>query len=630
MKSWMPGYMKRFWGKMGIFVLLFTLSRLVFLLFNQSHFPVVYFTDFLTGFWFDIITTAIIFLPILIIEVFPNKWRAKKWFQVILATVFFVFLSATVLMNLADIEYYKFTSSRLTASTFTMLSYGNDLQQQLPSFIRDYWYVFGILILFLSLAAWLYKRLLKIQDDSKHTSWLKQSLYFIGTACVLVLLGRGVGLRPIDPLTATAYTIDRNVPLVLNSAFTAIKSFGQKELKEKEYYANENELNFEFNPVKKDMDGAILDHPNVVIIMLESFSNEFIASINGSEDVNTPFLDSLIGESLVFTNCYANGKKSIDAVPSIVSSIPKLMDNEFITSTYATNRIESLPKSLHKMGYESAFFHGATNGSMNFDQFASKVDFDHYYGRNEYNNESDFDGTWGIFDEPFFKWSTTKMNDFNKPFFATIFSLSSHPPYTIPEAYTNRFNRYDDPMKNAVEYSDYALSQFFKAAQQYDWYRNTLFIITADHTPASGTPEFFSDMGNMYIPLVFYHPTDTHFQNIKTDKIVAQIDIMPTILDLVGYPYSYYAYGQSIFQHQEGISVSYVNNKYLIYGKNHLLTFQNEAPLGLYLLSDRIQSENRLMQDADIETYLEKKLKAYIQRYHHDLIHNQMTAEDYE
>jgi phosphoglycerol transferase MdoB-like AlkP superfamily enzyme len=593
-------------------------------LFNLSQFREVGFWDFFVGFLFDIVTTAIVFLPLLVFELFPNPWRSSKIYQLILNSLFYLFLFFSLLMNLADIEYFKFSSSRSNVSTLKMMGYGNDFKQQLPSFIKDFWYLFIIALILMFISWWLLKKVNKIEDDSRTTSILKQSLFFVIMSAVLVVTGRGVSLRPIEPINITGFVDDQNVSLSLNSTFTIIKSWGKTTIKERHYFKS-NELKQIINPIKQFDNRKVLDQPNIVIIMLESFSVEYIASINGTKTVNTPFLDSLINQALVFTNCYANGKKSIDAVPSIISSIPKLMDQEFITSNYSTNKIESIPKHLKTLNYESAFFHGATNGSMNFDQFCAKVKFDHYFGRNEYANDDDFDGTWGIFDEPFFKWSADKMSEMTPPFFSTIFSLSSHPPYTIPDKYKDKFVNGKSPMHNSVKYTDYALQQFFAYAKTQPWYNNTLFIITADHTPASNTPEYFKDIGNMHIPLVFFHPTDTNFRGVET-KVVAQIDIMPTLFDLIGYDQEFYSLGHSIFS-EECYSPSFVNNKYLIFGRQHLLTFLNDKPLGLYNVKDKLLTPNCYSEQKEIADFLEKKLKAYIQQYHYDLIHNTMTAD---
>lgn len=626
MKTIIPKYIQKFSLKFSIFMLVFTLCRLVFFGFNSAQFPNVGVIDFLVGVMFDMVTTSIIFIPIVILDLFPNMWRTSKTFKWGSGFLFFSLLLIAILLNLTDVAYFQFTTSRITQSTFTMLGFGNDLEQQLPSFLSDYWFLFVLTVVLMLLSVLLYKKVNNIKDDSTEHSWTKQTILFVLGAVLILVMGRGTGLRPIEPINTTAFVQDEKVNLVLNSAFTVVKSWGRASLETKDYF-EDSELKTLFNPIHTfKTNPNQLDKPNVVILLLESFSVEYIASINGSDEVNTPFLDSLIHESLVFTNCYANGKKSLDAVPSVISSLPKLMEQEFITSNYATNTIESLPKLLNSVGYTSAFFHGATNGSMNFDQFSNKVEFNSYFGRTEYNNETDFDGTWGIYDDKFFKWSAERMSEMKAPFFSTIFSLSSHPPYSIPKAYETNFVGGKTKMHNSVKYTDFALQQFFNYAKTQDWYANTVFVITADHTPASNKPEYYKEIGAMHIPLVFYHPNNTTFKGINTD-VVGQIDIMPTILNLIGYKGNYFGFGTELNGKADHFSVTYYNNKYIIFGLDHVLFFQNEKVIGLYALSDRMQTKNLLTDEKELAKVLEDKLKAYIQTYNQSLITNKMRVD---
>ncbi len=475
----------------------------------------VYFTDFLAGIWFDLVTAAIVFLPLVLFEMFPNKRRGRPIFQKILAISFHLILFLSTFINLIDVEYFRHTSSRSTVGLFKMLGFGDDLWQQLPSFLADYWYLIIFAILFQLAGIWLYKRINRIKDDSEQTGWIKQIILFPIACGILVLIGRGgVGMKPIAPANAAAYTIDQNVQLVLNSAFTVIKTWGDITIDEKNYFS-ESELKKIFNPRKNySREQPVLINPNIVILTLESFSVEYISEINGKEEVYTPFLDSLIRESLVYTNCYANGKKSMDAMPSIISSIPKLMEIEYLTSPYAANKIESIPKLLKSRYYSSGFFHGASNGSMNFDTFADVSGFDDYYGRDEYNNDDHYDGTWGIYDEEFYLWSIEQMDEMKKPFFSTVFSISSHPPYSIPERYQKRFNGGPSEMHNSIHYADYALSRFFNSVRKKEWYTNTLFIIVADHTPATSDQVYYKE------PCTFHWSSTTQIiRSLKVETI---------------------------------------------------------------------------------------------------------------
>lgn len=601
---------------------LFSIARLLFYIYNYHLFESVTFLDVLVSIWFDIITGTILFLPLVLIELFPNPNRNSTLFKFVLKTIYLIIIGLSLIMNLADIEYFKHASSRSTFSTLKMLTYGNDLNNQLPSFIKDYWLLFLSLIIFLLLASFLYNKLAK--STIEKISLLKQFLYMALISAIFISIGRGWTLRPIAPINIIKYTSDQNVPLVLNSAFTIIKSLGKNDLEEKKYY-DSLEIKKWFDPINK-FNSTSENKPNIVLIMIESFSIEYISGINNDSVSYTPFLDSLINEGLVFTNCYANGKKSIDAVPSVVSSIPKLLPQEFITSQYATNTIESLPKQLKTLDYYSMFFHGASNGSMNFDQFTSKTRYDAYMGRNEYNNDKDFDGTWGIFDHLFMDWSIDQMNAVSKPFFSTIFTLSSHPPYTIPDNLKEQFTGGPTKMHNSVKYTDYSLKLFFEKAKLQDWYNNTIFIITADHTPASSSPMYFRERGNMHIPLLFFQNNNKDLTG-RSEKIVSQNDIMPTILDLVGYEEPFFSFGKSVFSDGYGFSVSQVGNKYLIFGMKHFLVYQDGKAIKLYQINDLKQQRNLIKKKPEIKKYLTNKLLAYIQTYNHALITNKMIAE---
>ncbi|MFT4601292.1 MAG: phosphoglycerol transferase MdoB-like AlkP superfamily enzyme [Arenicella sp.] len=626
-----PKYLLKFLLKMGILMLIFTLCRILFLAFNIHHFPNYRFLDFFAGMWFDLITTILLFYPLVLIELFPNKNRKRKWFvwttRILTALPFFL----GTLINLIDVEYFHHTSSRSGSGLITMLGFGNDLGQQIPSFLTDYWYLFLFLFLFLFVAYYLLKKVYVKRDDSSESKIGKQSLIYVIMIALFLILGRGgIGYKPISTADAAKFTTPENMQLVLNSAFKVINSYGANELEPKEYFS-EDELSKIYHPIHHyDSDGRIKGQ-NVVVIILESFSTEFIDVLNEDDTKYTPFFDDLAAESMLFTNCFANGKKSMDAVPAVAASIPKLMEREYVTSYYNGNQITSLPSLLEEKGYKSAFFHGATNGSMNFDSFCELAEYQEYFGRTEYDNEDHFDGTWGIFDEEFMSWSIDRFSEMKEPFFNTLFTISSHAPYAIPERYQDRFKGGPSRMHDAVGYADYALEQFFEKAKTQSWYDNTLFVITADHTPASNQAIYLSDYGLVNIPLLLYHPTDTFFSGTN-DRIVGQIDIMPTILDLTGYDKKFFSFGNSIFGSEEAMTVYEVAGKQVIFGtfegKKYSLAMQDEQLISLYELDDHLQKNNLLETHPKIAKGMERKLKAFVQTYNDRLLNNSMNSSE--
>ena len=616
---------------MGILMLIFTLCRVLFLIFNAQHFPNYSFLDFFAGMWFDLITTVLLFYPLLLLELFPKYNRKQKWFSWATRVLTFIPYFLGILINLIDVEYFHHTASRSGSGLITMLGFGNDLGQQLPSFLSDYWYLFLFLILFVTAGMMLLKKVYAKADDSADHKWPKQSLIYVIMIGLFIIIGRGgFSYKPISTADAAKYTSPENMQLVLNSAFKVMNSFGADQVEEKTYFSEE-ELTTIFNPIHQYQSAGRIEGQNVVVIILESFSPEFIDVLNGSDDNYTPFFDKLASKSMLFTNCFANGKKSMDAVPSIAASIPKLMEREYVTSYYNGNQITSLPKLLKSKGYQSGFFHGATNGSMNFDSFSELAEYDQYFGRTEYNNENDFDGTWGIFDEEFMSWSIDRFSEMKSPFFTTLFTISSHAPYTIPEKHKDKFKGGPTQMHDAVGYADYALEQFFEKAKKEPWYNNTLFVVTADHTPASNESLYINDYGLVNIPLLMYHPTDTFFQG-ENDRIIGQIDLMPTLLDLCGYNDKFFSFGRSAFGEEEEMTAYEVGGKQVLFatyeGEKYSISMQDETLIAVYQIDDHLQVTNLLDKEPEVTKALEKKLKAFVQTYNNRLLNNSMKVDE--
>jgi phosphoglycerol transferase MdoB-like AlkP superfamily enzyme len=176
----------------------------------------------------------------------------------------------------------------------------------------------------------------------------------------------------------------------------------------------------------------------------------------------------------------------------------------------------------------------------------------------EYNNNADFDGSWGIFDVPFMQYFAKELNKKKEPFFTTFFSLSSHPPYVLPKDYEHNHNKID--ILETIQYSDYALQQFFKSIENEDWYKNTLFIVTADHTSGvSYNKKYKNRIGRYAIPLLLFKGDGS--LNGVNNNIVQQIDIMPTLLEEIHYNKPYFAFGKSILS-KESWAISKLNNNY--------------------------------------------------------------------
>lgn len=616
--------------QMMLVLVLMSITRLLFLVFNPEHFSGIVFYDFIIGAWFDCITMGLFFLPYVVIYMVPLPVRDKKWHRLVSGGLFFATTILMVGLNLMDIEYFKYTSKRSTMDLLAILGAGSDLKQLITTFITDFWYLIACFVLMVIALYRSYKRIIRKAahgtEEPKGFSF-RNVVFYLAVIGLMVFIGRGgFVFKPVGVLDASRFVNTSKTAFVLNTPFTMVKSIGDDGLKEINFYSSIKETEQYFNPVKTSIPQHILpDSTNVVIIILESFGKEFIGFYSG-EKTYTPFLDSLLEQSLTFTGGFANGKKSIEAVPSIFASIPSLQDNPYISSRYNSNRVIGLPELLKKHGYESAFYHGATNGSMRFDSFAQFIGFDQYVGKKEYGNEAHSDKTWGILDEYFNPWTARQITKLKEPFLATLFTLSSHHPYFIPEHRKKDVIEGPQPLCASVSYGDLSLRLFFEEAKKQPWYDNTLFVLCADHTPGTVT-EFYNLRTQLYqIPVAFFHPGGK-LPKAQQDKIVQQIDIYPTILDLLNIESSFYSFGESVYSSNDRFSVSYLQGDYFYFEKNKMLVFSQNQARNLYDFTSRSNSLVDIISGnrQEAEGY-EKRLKAIIQRYNHDLIRNKTTA----
>lgn len=446
-------------------------------------------------------------------------------------------------------------------------------------------------------------------------------------------------IRPIAISNANAHT-ERPVEtaLVLNTPFTMIRSIGNVPFVDPQYYTDKGELDRIFTPVHLPADSLTKRRKNLCVIIIESFGREYIGAMNedilGTTDKGfTPFTDSLLQHCAWWRYSYDNGQKSIDGMPSILASIPSFV-RPFIVTPQAVNKLKGIPGALKEMGYSSAFFHGARTGSMGFDGFARSIGFDQYFGREDFYEdprfgaEKDFDGYWAVWDEPFLEWYALKMSEMPEPFMTAVFTASNHHPFKVPEKYEGKFPEGSMEIHKTVGYTDNALRSFFAMAKTQPWYDNTIFVITNDHTNMRGYDEYRSDIGAFYGPVLFFDPSGNIVPG-KRDGIVQQIDIMPTMLDYLGYDKPYIAFGCDILNTPEADqwAVNYTNGIYQYVKGGYVLQFDGERPMALYAITDHLQSHNLLPGEEAIASAMARELKAIIQSYMDRMLTDSLTTD---
>ena len=595
---------------------------------------------------------VLMFLPL------PWKWRTNKTYQQVALWFFLVPNIAGIVANAVDTVYVRFADRRTTITFFSEFENDSNLASIFLTSMVQYWYVslftIALIVAVCRLMRSPYTRTANDTETNDYpNSWLYYttetlllcvSIYF---AVIGIRGGFGMTTRPITMSNALQYT---NRPaetnIVLNTPFCLMRSVEGSVYRNPDYFT-QNELETIYTPVHSPLTnrGIVPIYPrseqevqtptNVVVFILESFAKEHFGFYNhdldgGTYQGYTPFLDSLLTHSLTFCHSFATGRKSIDAMPSTLASIPRF-GSPYILTPYYTNTINSLASCLRQEGYQTAFFHGAPNGSMGFQAFARSCGFEAYYGKNEYDNKADYDGYWAIWDEEFLQYYARTMGTMHEPFMTALFTATSHHPFRVPKRYEGVFPEGASPLHRCIGYTDNALRKFFDCAKTQKWYKNTLFVITADHTNELMHREYLNDKGAYEVPIIFFSPM-WNVGYVDSTTAVSQADIMPSVLGVLKYEQPYVAFGEDVLTqtYEHKYVVNYNEPIYQCFSDSMLLQFDGKEPTHLYCYThDRLLQHDLLPEQRDDEKVQQmlRYMKAYVQQYYTRMITNRLTTE---
>ena len=596
----------------------YQIARLLFWLFNKNLIPVDSVSEYLNlayrGIAFD--TTAILYVNSLFIllSIIPIVINTKKVYQKVLFYIYFITNGITYGMNFGDIVYFKFSQARLTTAAMNVAKNESNVGKVfLVSIVEHPFVIVGFVVL---MALWIFLYLKVKVQFKKPVQLVPYFIFSVLTLCLTALLVVGGirgdfkhSTRPINLVDANRHvTKPAQANIVLNSVFSFFRTMNTNNFQEV-HFVDEKFIDENIHPYKLYTREEVAPKPNVVIFILESFGKEYSGAFNKDTKIKdfvsyTPFFDSLATKSLIATNAYANGRQSIHGMSSVLAGIPSLKD-AFTSSPYSNQKIQSIVSVSNDMGYDTSFFHGAPNGSMGFLGFGNILGFKHYYGKTEYNNDADFDGMWGIWDEPFFQYFAKTLNQKKSPFMATLFSVSSHHPFKVPEKYQGKFKKGPLEIHEPIGYTDYALKQFFKTAEKMPWFNNTIFVFVADHTNQVGYPEYEKAVNRSAIPIMFYSPNPKYNLQGEITEPAQQIDIYPTLADLMGYNKKIRSWGRSLVTDKKEdfmiINSDSINEQFMI--GNYIYLFNGKEVTGIYAIDDKGLENNLLnkVKNAEIE-----------------------------
>ena len=623
---------------LGMAYVVYFIARLVFLMANYSfyegHLAFPHLMEMLGGgLVFDtaaILVTNSLYIVILLL----TPWRRlAQWVYVVINAV-------ALAVNLADCVYFRFTMRRTTTTVFNEFQNENNLAGVIGTEMVNHWYLV-LLFIILVYAMWkLYRSPGKAVPVGKWWVWYPSQVLLLAACAPFVVAGiRGgftTAVRPITISNANQY-VDRPIEaaLVLNTPFSIYRTIGKDVFVVPNYFSDEKTLASIYTPIHTPNDSLAGANSslftlhsslkkNVVVLIVESFGREYIGALNetlenGQYKGYTPHVDSLVSHSTTFRYSFCNGRKSIDGMPSILSSIPMFVEPFFLTPA-SMNQVSGIASLLAGEGYETAFFHGAQRGSMGFMAFARSTGFQQYYGREDYNEDprfggdNDFDGMWAIWDEPFLQYYATKMSEMKEPFMTAVFTASSHHPYHVPEQYKDVYPEEGIEIHKCIRYTDMAIGKFFEKASHEPWFKNTIFVLTSDHTNLSDHPFYQTDIGGFCSPIIIYDPSQPVGE--MQDKIAQQIDILPTVMGMLHYQKPYFGFGIDLLNTpaEDTWAVNYLNGIYQYVKHGHVLQFDGQQTKGMYALNDSLMQHN-LVGKVPQQPQMELELKAIIQQY---------------
>jgi len=575
---------------------------------------------------FDSASVCYAFSLFMFLSLLPLRCRTSRPYQALLFVVWLIPAVVTVVLNTADAIYFRGARKRFTADDMHFLREGDNNGAIVLQALGENILVIAVALLLIIGMVAAYRRL-KVDPatEFRHPA----VFYSVNTVLLALVVFLSVGAirggytrttRPITLSNAAEWVSSpSHSALVLSNPFCVIRTMGNRTVDVTEFFAPGVRDSI-FSPYHTPAATDGMRRRNIVLFVLESFSREHSAYLNPGlyeGDGYTPFLDSLMEHSLLFTNAYSSGRKSIDALPSIMASIPSYV-TPFVLTPQALGRIDGLPALLAREGYRTDFFCGSPRSSMGFVAFCNHIGMPNHHTQEDYEvacGTGDFDGFWGIRDRQFLCYMARVIDTLPEPFFASVFTLSSHHPFIVPDDFDapEGFTK-EHP---CVAYTDDALRRFFDHARTQPWFDNTLFVFCADHVSS----EIYADKTRTATgsSAIIYFIYDPMAEGCVHEGVTGQLDIMPTLLGLIGYDKPYFAFGRDVLGESDrpAMATNYYNGRYLFITDSLAYLFDGRHITAIYdYKQDSLEQVNLLGLDR-VATYgADSVMKAYHQSYY--------------
>jgi len=556
-------------------LLFFAAFRLLFVLDLSDRIGNATTGDILTAFGVGVRFDQIIILSILAPLLAALPWlplKLKVVRAVILAYLGTLF-GVCFLALLGDIPFYKVFESRLNYQAVDYLSGGKTTWRLIVSDPRFWQSILIFLVAtaaFVFLVRWLLNRTGRIPH---RRSWTGQLVYLLVFAALFTLGIRG--RTALSPIKWGAAYISHNPfinQLGLNGPYTLARALTEEGGDPRLSYLDESDR-FPFVPFAHALDSVqhllyqpgdtwlepdsslLRDRrqpanpwgfdPNVIIVMMESFSGRTVSSLGAARNL-TPNFDRLAGEGILFTNFYATGNRTNRGLPGALCAWPSIPGRSVMTRYNARHPFVALSEILHTRGYFNSFAYGGDLVFDNMEGFFRTKGFDRFYDENHFGRENIF-AKWGIPDDVVFAKVAAMTDSLPRPLQMTVLTLSNHEPFDLPDSSVQRYFNDADSSRlfNAILYADYALGHFINEMKRLPVFDSTIFVFTADHAHYAGATLTIHPR-NFHIPLLIYSPALLGADSVRIDRLGSQVDITPTLMGLLGGDYRHASWGRNL------------------------------------------------------------------------------------
>jgi phosphoglycerol transferase MdoB-like AlkP superfamily enzyme len=542
----------------------FIFCRLIFLLYNFKLTFQLSGWEFLQTFWhgalLDISLTGYILLfSSLVLALLFNA--GTKTIKIFFNTLTFILLTIFVIIGISDIELYRNWGYRMDGTVLFYLKTPGDAMASLKLWIIIVF--IGLILLTIYVFSLFYKRLmLSIFEQKLEAKWWSVPLFLLISGASIIPVRGGVGIAPIR--TGTVYFSQK--PYANHAAVNVQWNFLNSLL-----YLNKGKT-IDFMDQKQcdaifqtminnaaDSTVQLINNqkPNILIIILESFSAKVVASVGGMPGV-TPCFDSLAHEGILFTKCYANGDRSDKGIVSILSGYPAQPTTSIIKYTEKAAKLPNLNRELKKMGYQSAFYYGGDLNFANMKSYFISGGYQKLITKDDFN-ASELNSKWGAHDHVVFNRLLTGLDHEKAPFFYSFFTLSSHEPFDVPMK--SEFNGDTEESKylNSIHYTDSCLGSFIRKAKQTPWWSNTLVILVADHGSRFPGNSSVNELKKFHIPMVWIGGALIAKDKV-VDRLVNQCDIATMLCHQMNIPATSFKFGKDAFSNAHSFANYAFNN----------------------------------------------------------------------